>query len=470
MKRLRILLLLATLPCFSWFLCAQAETSSQESLEKENSQLRQEVKQLRSELDDVRQALAELKEAVRALSAQPAPAPAAAPNVAPAAAPVAGKQAQAAPSPAPAAPKPELPNVKSKYKLNVYGYVKLDAATDTSRVNTGNFARWVESESTNVDDAETNINVNETRVGLDFSGPDIGKAKTTAKIEMDFAGGGTDNKPVPMLRHGYMQIEWPDHDFALLAGQTWDVISPIFPTQINYAPSWWCGNIGYRHPQVQVRKGFKLGNDTRLVFQGAMSRTMGASSVYSPGDTGEDSVVPTFQGRVGLTFPTWGKNKATLGVSGHWGRNEIDLNASGANVRATTWSGNVDLYLPLGHTVVFKAEIFRGADVETFLGGIGQGINMTTFRPIATTGGWVTLGFGPFDKWRFHIGGAIDDPNDDDLNAGDRTLNESYYSNVIYQINEAITVGFEVTRWHTGYKLKLPGDAWRFQTSFIYRF
>ncbi|TRZ55560.1 MAG: hypothetical protein D4S02_17615, partial [Rhodocyclaceae bacterium] len=63
--------------------------------------------------------------------------------------------------------------------MQLYGKIKADAAFDTSRTNTGNFARWVEHESTNRDDHEMNITANETRLGLKFKGPDVGEAKTS---------------------------------------------------------------------------------------------------------------------------------------------------------------------------------------------------------------------------------------------------------------------------------------------------
>lgn len=57
-----------------------------------------------------------------------------------------------------------------------------------------------------------------TRLGVDVTGPVLGKAKTSAKVEVDFRGSGT-TYSLLRLRHVYINLDW-GHS-ALLAGQTW---------------------------------------------------------------------------------------------------------------------------------------------------------------------------------------------------------------------------------------------------------
>lgn len=57
-----------------------------------------------------------------------------------------------------------------------------------------------------------------TRLGVDVQGPKLGKAKTSAKVEMDFRGSGTTFSTV-RLRHAYLNLDWGKS--ALLLGQTW---------------------------------------------------------------------------------------------------------------------------------------------------------------------------------------------------------------------------------------------------------
>ena len=57
-----------------------------------------------------------------------------------------------------------------------------------------------------------------TRLGIDVQGPRLGRAKTSAKVEMDFRGSGTTFSTV-RLRHAYLNLDWGKP--SLLLGQTW---------------------------------------------------------------------------------------------------------------------------------------------------------------------------------------------------------------------------------------------------------
>ena len=57
-----------------------------------------------------------------------------------------------------------------------------------------------------------------TRLGLDVTGPNLGKIKTSANIEMDFRGNST-NLGIVRMRHAYLNLEIGKH--SLLLGQTW---------------------------------------------------------------------------------------------------------------------------------------------------------------------------------------------------------------------------------------------------------
>lgn len=57
-----------------------------------------------------------------------------------------------------------------------------------------------------------------TRLGMDVQGPMLGKAKTSAKVEVDFRGSGT-TYSLFRIRHVYFNLDWGKS--ALLVGQTW---------------------------------------------------------------------------------------------------------------------------------------------------------------------------------------------------------------------------------------------------------
>jgi hypothetical protein len=358
----------------------------------------------------------------------------------------------------------------SSLDIQFYGYVKADVSYDDSRTNPGNFVVWVNSEATNNNDDEFNLTANQTRMGFNISGPTSETMKTSGKIEWDFYGSNaSENKPKLQVRHAYMTLDWPEDNFSILAGQTSDVISPLVPTTLNYTVMWDAGNIGYRRPQVRATKTMHYDETTTVKFQGAIARTIGRTDLTGS-ESGEDAGFPTLQGRISVATPIFGSRTTTIGVSGHWGHEEYDLNATGTNKDFDTWSVNLDVTQPVCAGVALKAELFKGENLGTYFGGIGQGVNTTALKEIGSEGGWVAASLGPWDRWSFNIGAGVDDVDRDDVGNGGRTLNSAIFGNAIYAVNKHVQVGCELSHWKTHYKGSDDADDLRLQASFIYKF
>ncbi len=360
--------------------------------------------------------------------------------------------------------------VWSNLDIQLYGYIKADASYDTSRTTSGNYVVYVDSEAANKNDDEFNLTVNQTRLGMKITGPDDDQVKTSGLVEVDFYGNyAAENKAKIQLRHAYLRVDWPHDKFAILAGQTSDVMSPLNPYTLNYTVLWDAGNIGYRRPQMRLTKCFALDSDVGLQLEAAVARNIGRSDLTGS-ESGEDAGFPCFQGRTSLTFPWFGPTPTTVGVSGHWAQEEYDITAAGKHKDFDSWSVNLDMTQPINEQLAIKAELFTGENLNTYFGGIGQGVNTTTLKEIGSKGGWVAASLGPWGKWQFNIGAGIDDVDAGDVNAGDRTLNRAVFGNVIYSINDNVQIGFELSQWHTRRKGQRDADNLRAQTSLIYKF
>ena len=368
--------------------------------------------------------------------------------------------------------------VWSGVDIQLYGYIKADASYDTSRIWPGNYVLYVDSEKDNRDDDEFNLTANQTRFGFKITGPDDDLVKTSGLVEGDFYGSyAEENKAKIQLRHAYLKLDWPDDKFSILAGQASDTMSPLFPDTLNYTVLWDAGNIGYRRPQIRLTKGFPVGTDTELQLEGAIARTIGRSSTLSPtvtSESGEDAGYPTLQGRASVTLPWVGFKPMTVGLSGHCGREEYDTALSGTNKKFESWSVNLDLTGPINKWLSVKGELFTGENLNTYFGGIGQGVYINTstgvYNEIAAKGGWVGASLGPWDKWRFNIGAGMDDVDSSDINPGDRTMNRSVFGNIIYSVNKNTEIGLELSHWRTDYYGHGDADSMRAQTSLIYKF
>ncbi|MHC4324010.1 MAG: DcaP family trimeric outer membrane transporter [Planctomycetota bacterium] len=431
MRKTQVLLILALLVSFGT-ICKAADSN----LASENAELRQKIEKLDKDL-------AELKKSV-----------------------LPETTASAAQTPKP---------VWSNLDIQFYGYLKLDAAYDSSRINNGNYAKWVESESLNSDDDQFNMTANQSRFGMLINGPDDGPMITSGRAEVDFYGGGDENKAHLMMRHAYIKLAWPENRFHIIAGQTSDVISPLLPSTVNYSVHWWTGNIGYRRPQIRLTKEYGLDVDTDLKLEGALARTIGRDDAIIGTDSGEDAGQPSVQARASLSLPLYGPDRTTIGVSTHMGEEEYDLAADGRNTNFSTWSVNLDVTQPINNWLSIKAELFTGENLDAYLGGIGQGVITDTGQPnfykeIGSTGGWIAASLGPWNKTRFNVGGGMDDVDKGDINTGDRTLNRSIFGNMFYTINNNAEWALELSHWRTEYYGSGDGDAMRVQTALIYKF
>jgi hypothetical protein len=451
MKKIEILVIAAML-----LAAGQICFAGEADLAKENAELKARIDKLEKELGEIKKLVDKHGEAVKAKAEPNAPAA----KTAEAAKPVVAK-------------KPVLAGLD----VELYGRLKLDAAYDSSRIDNGNYAKWVRPDRGNNDKEQFSMTPRETRLGMRIYGPGGGEMKTSGRVEVDFYGAGEENKAGLMMRHAYLNLDWPEDKFSILAGQTSDVISPLYPDTLNYTVGWYAGNIGYRRPQVRLTKIYAVDKDTELKVEGALARTIGRLSTILPEadqtDSGTDAGFPTMQVRVSATFPSWGYKPTTIGVSGHWGKEEYDVSAGGDRKKFDSWSLNLDLLQPVNKHLTLKGELFTGQNLGTYLGGIGQGVNTARLKEIGAEGGWIEASLGPWDKWSFNVGISADNADSDDLvgMSGDkRELNQSIFGNVIYSVDKNTDIGFELSQWHTEYQGEDDGDSVRGQMSLIYKF
>ncbi|MCP4450729.1 MAG: hypothetical protein GY809_04660, partial [Planctomycetes bacterium] len=374
-------------------------------------------------------------------------------------------------------------NVWSNLDVQLYGYIKADASYDNSTVSAGNFARWVQSETnasgTNQaikNNDQFNMTAKETRFGFKIKAPETGRYAVSGQMEWDMYGEdvyGNDpatanqNKPDLQTRHAFITIKDVDTGWSLLAGQTWDVVSPLNPRTLNYTPLWWVGNYGFRRPQIRLSKTYDMANGEALTVTGALARTIGGFNTWT-GDAGASKGYPQLQGRVAWTFPLINGLGSTVGVSGHFGEEEYALSAGGPQDGETvkTWSTALDATVPVCENLSFQGELYRGANLSQMLGGIAHGVN-TSLEEVHNYGGWVAAAIDPSNPWSYNTGYGFSRNEHGDLAASDRLANSCVFGNAIYDINKHASAGVEVSHWVTKYKSIADGRAWRGQLSLI---
>ncbi len=370
---------------------------------------------------------------------------------------------------------------KGDYRIVPYGSLWGSASYDTGRTSPGPFVLFVPSRDVEGEPA-FNIDTRRTRLGLDVIGPNIrffNNAKSGGKVEIDFHGAFViENKPGVLLRHAYGEIY--DDEFRLLAGQYWDLISPLNPGTLSYSVGWGGGNIGFRRMQVRLERNRAISDRLLLVLQASINQNIVSDFQQTAGVETESSGWPVLQGRLAVTrevnaiccLPI------TVGVSGHIGEEGFDFTTIGPaplnlppadDARVKTWSLNVDLHAPITDWWGVQGEFFTGLNLDSFLGGAVQGVDLTTREGIHSTGGWLEIWYDWTTQLHSRTGYGIDDPRNSDLFSG-RTHNKFLYVNSSFDVTEMLNFGVEVTYWKTLYLGNAPGESVRIEFAGRYDF
>ena len=296
--------------------------------------------------------------------------------------------------------------------------------------------------------------------------------KTSAKVEFDFFG----TRPVdgqlpqgrvlnqPRLRFAYFQFG--KDNWKITAGQDKAILAPLDPVSLSHVAvplGDTAGNLWAWLPQVRLDATKKVGG-TSMLFQAGVLRPQfadprlgdapnaGTSLEGSPG-LGERATQPFYQSRLALSHALNGSN-ATVGLSGHYGRERI-----GANRTIDSWAIAIDYAVPLHRRLIWRGENFVGSNLVTFGGGVLQGVAF--FQPVATAppiqfnrvraaGGWTELIIKATSDSKnvFYLGVGDDDPRDKSLLPGStRSKNEFAWASYFRKLNDAVTVALEWTNW-----------------------
>lgn len=345
-----------------------------------------------------------------------------------------------------------------------YGSFWTNLVFATQRTNPGSFTLWVFSEEQQGESA-MEIDARRSRLGFNVDLPEIrlfaSPLQSTGRVEIDFFGEFlTENRAGARLRHAYW--EGSNERWRFLVGQTWDVISPLYPGSLNFSAGWAGGNIGFRRAQLRAERTIVLGRHSNLLLQGSLNQDIVEDFPAELGVRRETASYPVIMVRSAWSssLPGGSERPLVVGISAHYGETGFDFLETSPpplnlppqdDARFETWSVNLDLEIPLSAGLDLRGEFFHGANLSAYLGGIGQGVCGCARRPIRTTGGWLEIVKSWSSAWRSHAGAGVDDPLDSDFLFG-RSRNQFVFANLVWQVNSGLSTGLEVGWWRTLYQ------------------
>jgi hypothetical protein len=333
--------------------------------------------------------------------------------------------------------------------LSIYGFARLDVLADDARMSDIAQPRYV-MPGTPSSGGELTMTPRLSRVGLAIEPWRLANhISGEGRLEVDFAGGG--GTTAIRLRQAHAAIDF-ERKVELLAGQTSDLISPLFPSAQNDTQLLFAGNTGDRRPQIQL--AITPIDRIRAAVGVATTGSLSHADVDDDGRLdGMASMRPMLQWLIEYRQRLRG-DILRLGIWGHAARSEL---ADGASYGGS--SAGVHLYLPVTRKLLALGEAYTGNNLADIGGGIDQGVNPMTRHTIRGAGGWLELAALPSSHHMLAIGTSIDAARAADLVDGDRERNQTFYGVLRYKPLDALQLGVEYLHWRTRYRAAADGVA-----------
>ncbi|WP_417141801.1 DcaP family trimeric outer membrane transporter, partial [Phocaeicola coprocola] len=248
-----------------------------------------------------------------------------------------------------------------------------------------------------------------TRLGVDVTGPMLGKAKTSAKVEVDFRGSGT-TYSLFRIRHVYFNLDWGKS--ALLVGQTWHPLyGDVAPEILNlnmgapYQPFSRAPQIRYRFTSNNFMLTAAAIWQSQYLSVGPKTNKPGETSTQKSQEFMKKSCVPEFY--LGMDYKRPGLIAgAGLHVSSITPRTQSETEDAVyfVNERVTGISGEAHVkYAKENWLVSAKTVLGTNLTQTSTVGGYGiTSIDEVTgkqlYSPLRTSSTWVNVAYGK--KWR----------------------------------------------------------------------
>ena len=308
-----------------------------------------------------------------------------------------------------------------------------------------------------IDDSRFTVSGQQSLVGLNIGGPNLGSFQSGANIAVNFFG----EQPIANNPGLFFLLAWAElknEQWRFWIGQDADGIG----RQNTNSPSWTShkmqGNFGQLRPGIRMERYFGRSESLGSSLYFGLTQQAVNDFIAVPGVAGIDNGWPNLELRWETAFGPEGAGPRPLliAVGGLIGETRAvdDFAASDINV-STSWAVIPELRVE-GKRFGFQGEAFVGQAMGTYNGAIGQSLNPEDGEAIYSAGGFGEVFWKVAPCFTASIGYGIDDPLDRDLGLvtatlGQRSRNESYWVNFIWKISNEWESRLEVSHLATDY-------------------
>ncbi|MFV1966557.1 MAG: hypothetical protein ACC628_14120 [Pirellulaceae bacterium] len=380
--------------------------------------------------------------------------------------------------PLPEAPCIECPRVSTLnpyFNVRVFGALKLDMLFNGARpISPGTPFYLTPGGVAGFDENTFDMNARQSMLGAALTGPQIGNFQSGGTVLAMFY-----NDAVLVDQYGFLPLqafgELRNDDWRFAAGLQFDVFSPGAPTVLPFSALAASGNAGNSfRGQVRVERFLQPADDVQWTLQFALSEPI-TSTIDPAFRLLEDNGWPNVEGRVALALGSVegvgaaAQRPFELGVSGVAGEIRTTIPATDQIV-ADVWGLGMDFRWRINDFFGFAGEIFTGESLGTYNAGILQNVNSVTFEGIRSTGGWFEAYAYLTPGLHSHLGYGVDDPRNADVAATGRIRNETYFANLIWDVNSTFRIAAEATWRDTTYNTLRDNEGAGFHTQFQWAF
>jgi hypothetical protein len=309
----------------------------------------------------------------------------------------------------------------SKYRARLHGIVLMNTFRNVGGSDDLDFPNYAEPVPPGTPQATVGASLRQSEIGFEIFGPSVGGARTSADVQLDFAGGfpatgNGVNFGIVRLQTASLRFDW--ENTSVVAGQDSLFISPLSPTSFASlaTPAFaFAGNLWGWTPQLRVEHRFALSDQQTIIVQAGVLDNLdwesNYNSFYRTPQAGELSGQPAYALRT-----AWSRgvqdHPVSFGVAGYYGRQDWTW---GRNVDA--WAGMADWQIPILPRLSVSGEFYRGRGI----GGLGAAVGTsvlyggdptvpyTPIRGLDDIGGWTQLKFQLTPK--VEINGVLADDN-----------------------------------------------------------
>jgi hypothetical protein len=293
----------------------------------------------------------------------------------------------------------------AKYRVRLSGIVLMNAFRNVGASDNLDLPDYAQPVPLGTSGASFGATLRQTEIGLEIFGPTLAGAKTSANVQLDFAGGfPADNNGVNFgiarIQTASLRLDWKQT--SVIAGQDSLFFSPLSPTSFASLaiPAFaYAGNLWGWTPQIRVEHRFDLANQQTLTLQAGILDNLNweppSDPFFRSAQAGESSGQPAYAMRTAWSRPVH-DHPLSFAVAGYYGRQNWSWNRT-----VDAWAGMTDWQIPILRRLLLSGEFYRGRGVGGLGGAIGQTILFggdpalftTSIRGLDSAGGWSQLKF-----------------------------------------------------------------------------